>query len=170
MPTRPSTSRNVPRDPMGMEWEQGAQPDPNGQFSFRIDREMQANADEAALRDMFRRAREAAALDVYALASDLGEPLTYASKISEAENGVRGRHIQLRWVARLMQYPAALEVIVAYFCRRAGKKMPEPAKAMTRQEAQADALDVLAQLDGMKDFIKAAIAKKRGVRPDEVPL
>jgi hypothetical protein len=135
-----------------------------------MDRELQLHSDEAALRDLFRHARIAAGYDVYSLALALGEDAPYASKISEAENGVGQRYVQLRWFAPLLASAEALDVIIAFMCGRARKQLPAPIEEMTEEDAEQEALAEVRESEELCEIVKGRIAKRRGVLPSSVPL
>jgi hypothetical protein len=106
-------------------------------MSFRLTGAFQRSDDVAMLRAAFKRAVEAAG-GVEWLALELGKPIAYASKISEALNGVAGRHIQFEeWLPPLLNNWAAMEIIMAALCDRSGRERPKARKIATDAERAA---------------------------------
>ncbi len=109
------------------------------QMTFRLNSAYQRTDDVALLRSAFKRAVEVAG-GVEWLAVELGKPISYASKISEALNGVAGRHIQLEeWLPCLFSSWPAMEIIFATLCGRTNRELPK-AKRIATDAERADAL------------------------------
>lgn len=97
------------------------------------------NEDVTILRAAFRAAVEKAG-GVEWLALELNKPIGYASKISEALNGVEGRHIQFEeWLPPLLDNWNAMNVIFGALCERTSRDMPK-AKRIATDAERADAL------------------------------
>ncbi len=101
------------------------------------------NEDVAMLRSAFKHAVEVAG-GVEWLALELGKPLGYASKISEALNGVEGRHVQLeQWLPPLFGNWQAMDVFFAALCSRTSRDMPKAKRIATDAERAAALVKVL---------------------------
>jgi hypothetical protein len=93
----------------------------------------------ATLRLAFKQAVEEAG-GVEWLALTLGKPISYASKISEALNGVEGRHIQFEeWVPPLLSNWRAMEILFTALCSLSHRDVPK-AKRIATDAERADAL------------------------------
>ncbi len=117
----------------------------------------------ALLRTAFKRAVEAAG-GVEWLALELGKPLHYASKISEALNGVDGRHIQFEeWMPALFPCWAAMEILFRALCDRTNREHPKAKKIATDAERAAALIKVLEKAGPAGEALIKAAADEIGV-------
>jgi len=115
------------------------------------------------LRAAFKRAVEVAG-GVEWLALELGKPLSYASKISEALNGVEGRHIQFEeWLPPLFKCWAAMEIIFAALCDRTNREHPKAKRVATDAERAHAMVKVLSKAGAAGRALLAEAADELGV-------
>lgn len=132
-------------------------------MSFRLSGAFQRCEDVALLRSTFKRAVEVAG-GVEWLALELGKPLTYASKISEALNGVEGRHIQFEeWLPPLFASYPAMEIIFATLCDRTNREHPKAKRVATDSERAAALVKKLREAGPAGEAILKATAEEMGV-------
>lgn len=131
------------------------------------DREAQLQRDEQALSAMF-----AAAVRAFggadALRASLGERENYVARISDAMNGQRPW--QGRWLGPLLDDPRSAAILLGYLSERADYEPPIPRRKVSREEVAAAALDLIAESGMLRETLRAEIAKRLGVRVEEVKL
>ncbi len=132
-------------------------------MAFRLGGAFQHYEDVSMLRTAFKRAVEVAG-GVEWLALELGKPLSYASKISEALNGVEGRHIQFEeWLPPLFQCWAAMEIIFAALCGRTSRDLPKAKRVASDHERAAALVKKLREAGPAGEAILKAAADDMGV-------
>ncbi len=162
---------DLPLPPQGSHREAGGDrvpvPSPRPQLSLQFDREAQMRRDDQALTAMF-----AAAVRAYggpdALRAALGEKETYLSKISESMSGLRP--VQVRWLGPLLDDPRAAAIILGYLSERAGFEPPVSHRQVTDEEVARAAVEVLSESGQLRETFRTQIAKRLGVRVEEVKL
>jgi hypothetical protein len=121
------------------------------------------NEDVALLRGAFKHAVEVAG-GVEWLALELGRPLAYASKISEALNGVEGRHIQFEeWLPPLFSNWQAMDVLFAALCDRTNREHPKAKRVATDAERASALIKVLAKAGAAGKALLEEAAEEMGV-------
>jgi hypothetical protein len=177
MPSKSSTSRNVPTSQVGSHWEPPSQSSPGAlQTAFNWDAKARLEAAQTSLRDAFTRAVRAAGNGggtVDWLATALNRQPEYASKISEAVRGQGDRKVQLEWIAPLLFDVDSAEELLGALCELAGfeppiRKRPEPPV----EEVNRAAREVLAEMkdEDQRAVFRTRMAKKLGIRPEDVRL
>jgi hypothetical protein len=171
MPTSSSTRKAMPEAPLGSRREVihsehtiDSHKEPTvKQLAFRLGGAFQHYEDVAMLRAAFKRAVEVAG-GVEWLAIELGKPLSYASKISEALNGVEGRHIQFEeWLPPLFSCWAAMEVLFSVLCDRTNREHPKAKKVASDGERISALLKVLGKAGPAGEALIKAAADEIGV-------
>lgn len=160
----------------------------SGQLPFSWQREEQEAAARARIRDrqdaltaLFEAAIFAyqKSLDSQGIAQDalkrlvslLDRPPSYENKIRDAIKGRDDRTVQLSWLAPLLDDPMAGEVIAAWFNRETGFAPPIRERTLSEEETAETAFEVMSEWpESMKKGIREAVAKRRGVRPEDVKL
>lgn len=131
-------------------------------MQFRLGGVFQRDEDVTTLRSAFKRAVEVAG-GVEWLALEIGKPLSYASKISEALNGVSGRHIQLEeWLPALFSCWPAMEIIFATLCDRTNREHPKAKRVVTDAERADALLKVLSKIGPAGEAIIKSAADEIG--------
>lgn len=121
------------------------------------------NEQVAALRAAFKAAVEVAG-GVEWLALELGRPLAYASKISEALNGVEGRHIQFEeWLPPLLSNWRAMEILLACLCDLSGREHPKAKRVATDAERAEALVKVLSKAGAAGKALLEEAAEEMGV-------
>lgn len=138
-------------------------------FSFEQQRRLEGNQD--FLNELFRDALKAAGT-VEWLTRALNRKPSYESKINDAIAGRDDRNVQFEWLAPLLDDPDAADVIVTRFNERCGYMPPVRRKVAERSELGEAALEVMAEIkdEEQRELFKRRIAKKVGVRADDVKL
>lgn len=159
--------------PLGSNWEAASRPNPGAsQTAFSFDEKARMEATQVALREIFARAtREAGGVDWLCTALDR-EP-SYVSKIVEALNGVKDRKVQLEWLAPLLDDENAQELLLAWMCERCGFEPPVRRRVEPPvEEINRVAREVIAEIkdEEQRELMRARMARRLGVRPDEVRL
>lgn len=91
------------------------------------------------------------------------EKLSYASKISEAANGVNGRHIHWEtWFPKLMKNQRAKERFVQWVNEHNGYEAPKPKRVASQAELLAALLQVADEAGGLGEALLEKAAKKIG--------
>ncbi len=133
------------------------------QLGLHFSENYRRHEDIAMLRRAFREAVEVAG-GVEWLALELGKPLSYASKISEALNGVEGRHIQFEeWLPPLFSCWSAMEIIFAALCERTNREHPKAKRVATDAERAAALVRVLSKAGAAGKALLAEAAEEMGV-------
>lgn len=105
------------------------------------------------------------------LTAMLDQRPSYMSKIVEALHGSDDRKVQLDWLAPLLEDAAAAELLLTALSDWCGFESPVRRRVVSREQLAAAAAEVVAETSGaMKDAMREAIAKKLGVRPEDVKL
>lgn len=123
--------------------------------------------DEERQRTAFRAAVQAFG-GADALRAALGERETYLSKIAEAMNGAKP--IQLRWCVPLLRDPASAVVLLGHDAELAGAEPPVFHREVSQEEVDRAARELLAESGQLRDVYRAQIARRLGVRVEEVRL
>lgn len=119
--------------------------------------------DIALLRGAYKRAVEAAG-GVEWLALSLGKPIGYASKISEALNGVEGRHIQFeQWTPVLLGNWKSMDIIIGALCDRTNRERPKAKRVATDAERAAALVKVLGKAGKAGEALLREAAEEMGV-------
>jgi hypothetical protein len=142
------------------------------QTAFSFDEKARMEATQVTLRQLFGKlVREAGGVDWLCAALDK-EP-SYASKISEALNGVKDRKVQIDWLAPLLDDEDAAETLLSWLSERCGYEPPVRRRVEPPvDEINRAAREVIAEIkdEEQRELMRARIAKRLGVRPDEVRL
>jgi hypothetical protein len=154
----------LPAEPPGSTREDLSPAFPVGkQMSFRLSAAYERTDNIAVLRSAFKRAVEAAG-GVEWLAITIGKPISYASKISEALNGVEGRHIQFEeWTPALIGCWPAMEIILGTLCELSGRDKPKAKRVATDSERAAALIKVLEKAGPAGEALIKAAADEAGV-------
>lgn len=141
------------------------------QVPFSFDARTRLSQTHAELRQMFAEAVRRAG-GVAALVHALDRRPSYDSKVVEAMNGSGERSIQLDWLAPLLDDPNAAEVIAEYVNRRCGFEPPVRRRQLSQEEIDRAAREVAAEMkdEDMREAFRTRMAKKLGVRPEDVAL
>jgi hypothetical protein len=132
-------------------------------MSFRLNGAYQRTDDIAMLRAAFKQAVEVAG-GVEWLALEVGKTLGYASKISEALNGVEGRHIQFEeWLPPLLSSWPAMEILFRALCGRTNREHPKAKKIATDAERAAALIKVLEKAGPAGEALIKAAADEMGI-------
>ena len=108
---------------------------------------------------------------VDALVAALNRKPSYVSKITEAMNGGEARAIQLEWMAPMLRDPRCAELLLSCLCEMCGYAPPVFERSLSREQTAETVTEVVAEMDGlMKEAIRAEVAKRRGVRVEDVKL
>jgi predicted DNA-binding transcriptional regulator YafY len=108
---------------------------------------------------------------VDALCAALDRKPSYVSKIVEAMNGEDGRAVQLEWLAPMLRDPRCAELLLEALSDLCGFAPPQRDRVLSEQETKDSAFEVVREMDGItKEAIRQAIAKRKGVRVDDVKL
>ncbi len=106
-----------------------------------------------------------------ALCAALDRKPSYVSKIVEAMNGEDGRAIQVPWFAPMLRDPRCAELLLAALSDICGFAPPQRMRVLSEDELRAAVFDVVHGDDGMiKDAIKQEVARRTGVRVEDVKL
>lgn len=108
---------------------------------------------------------------VDALVSALNRKPSYVSKITEAMNGGEGRAIQLEWLAPMLRDPRCAELLLSCLSEVCGYAPPVFERALTPEQTAETVTEVVAEMSGLvRESIRAEVAKRRGVRIEDVKL
>jgi hypothetical protein len=140
---------------------------PARQTSLIFDREAALRSDEQELTATFREAVQAFG-GADALRAVLGEKETYLTRILDGMAGTRP--VQARWLLPLLSEPASAMALLLYMSERAGFEPPVLHRQVTDEEIGRAACEVLAESGQLRDIIRAQIAKRLGVRVEDVRL
>lgn len=144
--------------------------DPLVQRHLPFTQRAQLEADQVSLRQLFAEAVRVGGGAEW-LCSALGREETYSKKISGAINNERDRKVQLEWLAPLLEDPAVAEMLLGWLSERCGFAPPVRKRALTKEEVSASVAEVVGDMDGItKDAIRREVARRRGVRVDDVKL
>lgn len=100
------------------------------------------------------------------LALALGKPLSYASKISEAINGVEGRHIQFEeWLPPMLDCKPAMDRLYAWVCPRTQREVPAMARVATEGELLRALVTELTESGGIGEDALERAARRAGTDP-----
>ena len=142
------------------------------QTTFSFDAVVKLSGDQVALRAVFgAMVRASGGADWLATALDK-EP-SYANRINEAINGVQDRKIQFEWFAPLLDDEAAMEILLCWLSERAHYEPPVRQKRdVPVEDINTAAREVIAEIkdEETRDLMKKRIAKKLGVRVEDVRL
>lgn len=142
------------------------------QTAFSFDAAVKRAGDQSELRSLFG-AMVRAAGDADWLATALDQKPSYANRINEAIRGDEDRKIQLEWLAPLLDDQSAAEMLLTWLSNRCGYEPPVRAKRdVPIEDINAAAREVLAEIkdEEQRDLMKKRIAKKLGVRVEDVRL
>lgn len=164
MPTSPAARRAMPGAPVGSTREARSLVSPGAlQMGLHFPDAYRHHEDVALLRLAYKQAVEEAG-GVEWLALTLGKPISYASKISEALNGVEGRHIQFEeWTPALLGCWKAMDIIFGALCGRTHRDMPKAKRIATDAERAAALVKVLYKAGPAGEAIIKAAAEEMGV-------
>lgn len=162
------TSTGVAEGPQGSRREpvSPALPD-RPQLELLYDAEAARKNEQDVRRTVFRKAVMAfGGADALRLA--LGRPEHYLSHISEALSGQKP--IQEGWRAPLLKDPRAAVILLEHDSQVAGAEPPVFTREVDDAEVARAAVEVLAESGQLRETFRAQIAKRLGVRPDQVKL
>lgn len=104
------------------------------------------------------------------LVSAMDKAPSYASKISEGMYGRNGKQVQLRWLAPLLGDPAAVDLLMGWLSERLGYQPPVRERTVSPEEIARAAVEVIGEMGALRDPVREAIAKRLGVRVEDVKL
>jgi hypothetical protein len=110
-----------------------------------------------------------------ALRARLDERDSFKTDISRGVNrvndGTGQRRVPLEWVAGVVVDSDGAYHLLAGLSRMLGYEPPVRQRLLTREQTADTALDVVSEMpETLKSGIRTAIAKRRGVRPEDVKL
>jgi len=140
------------------------------QMGFSWEANQRVIAAQDFLTDLFRSALKAAGTTEW-LTKALNRAPSYETKINDAIAGRDERSVQLPWLAPLLDDANAAYALIAGLCERCGYLPPERKKEVKPEALGVAALEVLGDLDEeMREVMKKRVAKKLGVRVEDVKL
>ncbi len=149
--------------PLGSTREASSREAPSLQGDLRFGSKYSHHQDVSELRAVFRAAVMKAG-GVEWLALELGHNLAYASKISEALNGVEGRHIQFEaWLPPLLGHWEAMEVLFGYLTERTQREHPKPKRVATDGELLKAIVEKALESGKLGDALIEEAARSIGV-------
>lgn len=165
--SKSATRPNVPPAPQASHRLVDSQSPASAQLQLVYDLEAKAKGDEQQLAAMF-----AAAVRAFggpdALRAALGEKDTYLTRVVDGMNGARPW--QGRWLGPLLEDPRSAMIVLGYLSERAGFEPPVCHREVSEEETAKAALDVIAESGQLRETFRALIAKRLGVRPEQVKL
>jgi hypothetical protein len=142
----------------------------DNQTAFRFDAKERTMGDTTQLYALFgAMVRAAGGLD--ALVAALDREPSYHSKISEAMNRRDGRHVHLDWLAPLLADEDAATLLMDWLSDRLGYEPPVRKRAVSEEEEMRAAREVIREMpEPLKDAYRREMAKKLGIRPEDLKL
>lgn len=168
-----SARRVVPPTALASHRQGAGQPDASApQKSFRWDAVDRVTDTQEQLRQLFCELVRVGG-GAEALVAALNREPSYVARISDAMQGREQRSVQLAWLAPLLDDEDASERLLTWLSARCGYEPPVRARRdVPIEDINAAAREVLAEIkdEEQRDLMKKRIAKKLGVRVEDVRL
>jgi hypothetical protein len=107
------------------------------------------------------------------LTAALNREPSYVARVSDAMNERDQRPAQLPWLAPLIDDAAAADLFISWLCEHCGYEPPVKVKReISDTDLNEAAREVISEMkdDEQRDLMRARIAKRLGVRVEDVRL